>query len=369
MARIVITGGGSGGHIFPLIAVVEKIKQRDENVEFLYLGSKNELELKTMRNNQIATKYVMSGKMRRYFSLVNFVDCFKLPIGIIQALWHLLWFMPDVIFSKGGHVSVPVAFAAWIYMIPILTHESDAMPGLANRIIGKLSQRVAISYPSTKKYFPENKILLTGNPIREDINRGDKNAFLQKFGLTASRPIILILGGSQGAQSINIAISNIINDLLKIAQIIHQTGETKYEETIKLVRNMGVKEGRDGYHPVPFFDLVDMKNALSAADIVISRAGANSICEIAANAKPAILIPHPAEASNNHQGMNAYFLAEKGGAIVLEESNIGRNMFINKIENILNDAELREKLSRNIKEFYHVDASEKIAQGILDLAV
>lgn len=368
MIRIVLTGGGTGGHIFPLIAVVDKIREKNSNVEFLYLGSGADLENKIMNENSINIKCIMSGKMRRYFSFLNFLDFLKLPIGIIQALWHLFWYMPDAIFSKGGYVSVPVAFAAWLYMIPILTHESDAMPGLANKIIGKMSQRIAISYPSTRKYFPESKILLTGNPVRADINKGDKNVFMEKFGLTQSRPVILILGGSQGAQNVNVAVTNVLDDLVKIAQIIHQTGEDKYEQTIKMARNVGIKEGRDGYHPVPFLDISDMKNALSAADIIISRAGANSISEIAANGKPAILIPL-STAANNHQGMNAYFLAEKAGAIVLEESNIGRNMLISNIEKILNDNELKEKLSKNIKEFYHADASEKIAQGVLDLAV
>lgn len=367
MIRIVLTGGGTGGHIFPLIAVVDKIRAQSAEVEFLYLGSGGEMEKKIMNENSIEAKYIMSGKMRRYFSLANFVDFFKLPIGFVQSLWYLFWYMPDVIFSKGGYVSVPVAFAAWIYMIPILTHESDAMPGLANQIIGKLSERVAISYPSTRKYFSAEKILLTGNPVREDINKGDKTAFMEKFGLTQSKPVILVLGGSQGARNINIAVTSVINELLKIGQVIHQTGEAKYEETIKLARLEGVKEGRDGYHPVPFFDLIDMRNALCAADIIISRAGANSISEIAANEKPAIFIPLPT-AANNHQGMNAYYLTEKGGAIVLEESNIGRNMLISKIEKILNDKELKERLSTNIREFYHEDASTKIAQGVLDLA-
>ncbi len=367
MIRVVLTGGGTGGHIFPLIAVADKIREKNNAVDFLYFGSGHELENKIMLENSIAVKHIMSGKIRRYFSFNNFVDCFKFPIGIVQSLWHLFWYMPDVIFSKGGYVSVPVAFAAWIYMIPILTHESDAMPGLANKIIGKMSERVAISYPSTRKYFSEHKILLTGNPVRNDINKGDKNVFIEKFGLTQSRPIILILGGSQGAQNINIAVTNVINELLKIGQVIHQTGESKYEETIKMARHMGVKEGRGGYHPVPFFDLTDMKNALSAADVIISRAGANSISEIAANGKPAIFIPLPT-AANNHQGMNAYFITEKAGAIVLEESNIGRNMLIAKVEKILNDNELKEKLSKNIQEFYHADASEKIAQGVLELA-
>lgn len=367
MTRIVITGGGSGGHIFPLIAVVEKLREKDPQIEILYLGSKGEMETKVMKENSIPTKYVMSGKFRRYFSFNNFVDCLKFPVGIIQALWHLLVYMPDVVFSKGGHVSVPVALAAWVYAIPILTHESDAMPGLANRIIGIVSERIAVSYPTAKRYFAEKKILLTGNPIRADITKGDKATFLRELGLTESKPIILILGGSQGAQNINLAIANIIGELTKVAQVVHQTGVNNYEQVIKLIRAKGVKEGRDGYYPVAFIDSNNMKNALAAADIIISRSGANSISEIAAYGKPSILIPL-ASAASNHQGMNAYLIAEKKGAIVLEESNIGRNMLIGRIEKILSDQIYRESLSKNIREFYHADAADKIAQGIIDLA-
>lgn len=366
MIRIVLTGGGTGGHIFPLVSVAKKIREKERDVELLYIGSDNFLEKKVMSENGIPTKYVMSGKMRRYFSGSNFLDFFKIPFGIIQSLWHLLWYMPDAVFSKGGYVSVPVAFAAWVYSIPILTHESDSIPGLANRVIGVMSDRIAISYPRTRRYFAEKKVFLTGNPVRDDIDKGDRKAFLNKYNLTESRPVILILGGSQGAQSINEAITSTLDELVKLCQIVHQTGELKYEETIKMARAVGIKENRDGYYPIPFIESSEMKDFLAASDIVISRAGANSISEIAANGKPAILIPLPS-AANNHQGMNAYYLSENGGAIVLEESNVGRSMLIQKVENLLSDRELREKLSNNIREFYHADAADKIAQGIIDL--
>jgi UDP-N-acetylglucosamine--N-acetylmuramyl-(pentapeptide) pyrophosphoryl-undecaprenol N-acetylglucosamine transferase len=366
MMRIVLTGGGTGGHIFPLVSVAKKIREKVGNVDLLYLGANDELERQVMAESGIRTKYVMSGKIRRYFSLANIGDFFKIPFGIIQALWYLLWYMPDAVFSKGGYVAVPVSFAAWVYSIPILTHESDSIPGLANRMIGAMSDRVAISYPRTRRYFSEKKVFLTGNPVRDDINRGSKGEFLKKYSLTESRPIILVLGGSQGAKNINIAITSILGEIVKLGQVLHQTGKANYEETIKMARVSGIKENRDGYYPIAFIMPSEMKDFLAAADVIISRAGANSISEIAANGKSSILIPLPG-AANNHQGMNAYYLAENGGAIVLEESNLGRSMLIQKIESILNDKELKDKLSRNIKEFYHVDAADKIAQGIIDL--
>lgn len=367
MIRIVLTGGGTGGHIFPLISVAKRIREKVGNVELMYMGSKEELEMNVMMENNIRSKYVMSGKIRRYMSGANIMDLLKLPLGVTQALWHLLWYMPDAVFSKGGYVSVPVAFAAWVYSIPILTHESDSIPGLANRFIGSMSDRIAVSYPRTRRYFSEKKVFLTGNPVRDDIAQGNREAFLKKYNLTESRPIILVLGGSQGAKSVNEAITSVLPELTKLGQIVHQTGKLNYEESIKMARVSGIKENRDGYYPVAFINPNEMKDFIAAADLVVSRAGANSISEIAANGKPAILIPLPS-AANNHQGMNAYYLSESGGAIVLEESNLGRNMLIQKIESLFNDKELRDKLSNNIREFYHADASEKIAQGVIDLA-
>ena len=365
--RIVLTGGGTGGHLYPLVAVAKKIREKNSQSEILYLGPTGSLEKKIMEENSINSKYVMSGKARRYFSVANFIDIFKLPIGIIQSLWQLLWFMPDVIFSKGGYASVPVVIVAWIYRIPVLTHESDSVPGIANRIVGKFSSRIAISYPRTKRYFVESKTFLTGNPVRDSINKGNKEVCLKKFNLTESRPIILVLGGSQGAQKINEVITSMLNELLEVTQVIHQTGERNYKETIHNARSVGIKEGRRGYVPVPFLELEDLKNSLAGADIVISRAGANSISEIAANKKPTILIPL-ATAANNHQKMNAYALSEEGGAIVLEETNLGKHLLLQKINKIFQDEDLRKNLSNNIVSFYHPDASEKIAEGLLELA-
>lgn len=365
--RIVLTGGGTGGHIFPLVSVAKKIKEMDEHAEFLYLGPKGDLEKKVMEENAVNSKYVMSGKARRYFSLANIVDAFKIPIGIVQSLWYLLWFMPDVVFSKGGYAAVPIVIGAWIYRIPTLTHESDAIPGVANRIVGKFSKRIAISYPRAKRYFVEKKTFLTGNPVREDIAMGSKESCLQKFNMTESRPIVLVLGGSQGAQEINEAIANILKELLKITQIIHQSGIKNYKTAIKRARLAGVKEGRRGYVVVPFLESDDLKDAYAGADIIISRAGANSISEIAANKKPTILIPL-ATAANNHQKMNAYSLAEEGGAIVLEKSNLGRHILLQKINKIFQDDDLRKNLSNNIAKFYHSDASEKISTGLIELA-
>ncbi|MDD5652346.1 MAG: glycosyltransferase, partial [Candidatus Moranbacteria bacterium] len=157
--RVVLTGGGTGGHIFPLITVADSIRKIDNQAEFMFMGPNSGLERRVMEKNRIRVRSVMSGKARRYFSLLYLLDIFKFPLGILQSLWHLLWFMPDAVFSKGGHGAMPVVIAAWIYQIPILTHESDSVPGIANRIIGKFSQRIHVSYPRAERYFVKDKVL------------------------------------------------------------------------------------------------------------------------------------------------------------------------------------------------------------------
>lgn len=307
----------------------------------------------------------MTGKLRRYFAWQNFIDFFRIPIGITQAMFILFQEMPDAIFSKGGYASLPVVLVGWLYRIPILIHESDAVPGMANGILSKFANRVAVSYPEAEKEFPEAQVVLTGNPLREDINKGDATLAREKFSLSDSKKVIFIWGGSQGSQIINDRILDILPDLLKKYQVIHQTGEQNFDSVRHRAGEAGFKLGRDGYHAMPFID-EGLNDILAVADLVISRAGATSIAEIAANSKPAILIPLQG-AANDHQRMNAYALAKIGGCIVLEENNLGRNILLSRIEEIMENSELQNKLAQGIGSFYHSDAVEKITQGILGM--
>lgn len=366
--RIVLTGGGTGGHIFPLIAVAKKIREKEKlDTEFLFIGSNGKLEKEVMAAEGIPCKFIASGKMRRYFSLQNIVDFFKVPIGLIKSLWILLVFMPDAVFSKGGHASLPVVLAAWIYRIPVLIHESDAIPGVANRIAEKFSKRVAISYPMAKSYFLASKVVLTGNPVRESLLNGHAEEARQRFGLADSKPTIFVTGGSQGARVINAAIIKILPALLQRAQVIHQTGEENFEEVSHSAAQQGIKVGRDGYLAFSFLQAEEMRDALAVADLVISRAGAGSIAGIAAAGKAAILIPL-LTAANDHQRMNAFELAKVGGALVLEEVNLTESLLLGNIEKLLNDSELRSSMGSKIRVFYHPDAADKIADGVIELA-
>lgn len=364
--RIVLTGGGTAGHIYPLLTVARKIREKmGEKAKLVYIGAGSNFE-EIMEANGITQKRIIAGKVRRYFSWLNFVDFFKLPIGFIQSLWILFWYMPDVVFSKGGYVSLPVVLAAWLYRIPVIIHESDAYPGLANRMLAGLAKRIALAYPSAKKYFSEDKTALIGNPVREELAGGSAEAARNFFNFTESKPVIFVTGGSQGSQTVNSALARILQVLLQRTQIIHQTGENNYESMVHLAGEFGIKAGREGYYPIKFLNEKELCNAYALADLVISRAGANSITDIAANGKPSILIPIDRSA-NDHQRMNAYELAKVGGALVLEEGNLGENILLEKIEKIMDDEPLRNKMSEKIKSFYHPQAAEHLANGVIEL--
>lgn len=363
--RIVLTGGGTGGHLIPLVTVARKIKEKVPDCNFLFMGPGGKMEREIMGGAGVRSKKVMAGKMRRYFSALNLLDIFKIPVGIVQALWYLLFFMPDAIFSKGGYASLPVVLAGWIYRIPVLIHESDSNPGMANSMLAKFSKRVAVSYPEAQKYFPADQVVLTGNPLREDIDKGDIQKARAMFSLVDSKKTILVIGGSQGSRNINNKILNILPELLRKYQVIHQTGENNFEEVKQIAGELGIKAGHDGYFPIAFYG-DEIKDLLAASDMAISRAGASNISELAATGKPSIIIPLSASA-NNHQHMNAYSIAKTGGCIVLEENNLGEHMLLSKINEIMENEELRAKLSANIRAFYHPDAAQRIADGILGM--
>ena len=363
--RVVLTGGISGGHTFPLIAVARTLRQQFAgDLELLFIGSRGRFESDAMAREDIPVQYVLTGKWRRYFSFQNLLDPFKVPLGFIQALWHLFFFMPDAVFAKGGSASVPVVLAAWIYRIPILIHDSDAVAGRANRFLAHFATRISIAYPGAHNFFPKDKTALTGNPVREEILSGDAARAVVQFRLSPEKPVILVLGGSQGAQTLNEAILHILPQLLeKNIQVLHQTGSAHYEMIVAAVEAYGVKIGESGYTPVPFFEAAALADALAAATLVISRAGAGSIAELAATKKAAILVPLES-AANDEQRMNAYDVAALGGALVLEEANLGEHLLLENIDKLLGDPGLRQTMGEKLHSFYHADAASQIADGV-----
>lgn len=369
--KIVFTGGGTGGHIFPIIAVVRELRKisADKKLEIYYIGPKDEFGEIFLRQEGVKVKNILAGKIRRYLNLVsifqNFFDLFfKIPFGILQSFFWLLFKSPDLIFSKGGFGSFPVVFSGWILGIPIFLHESDISPGLANRILSKFALKIFVSFPKTE-YFPLKKIFLVGNPIRREILEGSKEKAKKIFQISEEKPVILILGGSQGAQRINEKVLEILPEFLKDFEILHQCGDKNYKEVKLTVEGILKEDLKKNYHLFTFLKEDQLREAYAISDLIVSRAGSGSIFEIAATGKPSILIPLP-EAAQNHQIKNAYAFAQTGAAIVIEESNLTPRFFLERIRFLLQNQKEIEKMSKAAKEFAKPLAARIIANYILE---
>lgn len=367
--RIALTGGGTGGHLFPLIAVARELKNISQergifDLEIRFFGPKTKDESLYFALGEEGIKFepVMSGKMRRYFSLQNPIDLLKLFFGLFQAQWKLLRFMPDVIFSKGGYGSLPIVVAGWIFRIPIIIHESDSIPGLINKISARFATRIVIAFPSAIKYFQDSKIAILGNPTRKDIREGSLEEAKRIFGLKGDKPVALIMGGSQGAQAINELTMTIIEDILLRYEIILICGEQNYKNLSAESEARLKPQQKEYFHLYPFLRQ-ELKHAFAAANIIISRAGAGSIFEIAYLGKPSILIPLP-NSAQDHQLENAYEYGKFGATTVIEQQNLTPHLFLDNISHILSDENLSQLMSQNALKFATPDAARKIAEEV-----
>jgi UDP-N-acetylglucosamine--N-acetylmuramyl-(pentapeptide) pyrophosphoryl-undecaprenol N-acetylglucosamine transferase len=309
--KILFTGGGTGGHVFPIVAIVREVRRiyPKKDLKFYYLGPKDEFGLILLSHEDFIIKTIVSGKLRRYFSWQNFVDIlFKIPFGVLQSFFWLMLNRPNLIFSKGGSGSIAVTWSARLLRIPVFLHESDVAPGLSNQMTSKWAKKIFTSFPKTE-YFDPEKITIVGNPIRKEVVEGDTKMAGELFNLTFSKPIFLIMGGSQGAEAINDFILRVLNNLLKDFEVIHVCGRENIRQVEAEAQVVMEKNLENYYHPVGFLDEAKIKHAYKAADIIISRSGSGSIFEIAAVGKPSILVPLPTAAAN-HQAKNAYVYAD-----------------------------------------------------------
>lgn len=364
--RILLAGGGSGGHLFPILAVASAIKKTASGPVELLLVGPNGFSKEVVEKSGISHKRIITGKFRRYWSWQNILDIFRFPIGFLQALWYVYIFMPDVIFGKGSSGSIPTVLVGWLYRIPVLIHDSDAVPGMANRFLSRFAKRVAVSYPAALGYFPEKKRALIGNPVREEILKGSVQKARQFFKLNSSKPVLLIIGGSQGSKRINELVLKTLPQLLEKCQVIHQTGQKNYEEVRKKAEAIPANL-RSDYHPQPFLGK-EIRDAYAAADLIVCRAGANSLAEIAAWAKPSLLIPLP-ESANNHQRANAFEFMKAGASVVIEEANLKPHIFQNQVIELLTNPDQLSKMSQKAKQMAKEDAALKIAEELLKLGV
>ena len=325
MKRIVLTGGGTAGHVTPNIALMPGL--RDMGFEIHYIGSYEGIEKDLIRKEGVSYYGISSGKLRRYFDVKNITDPARILKGYAQAKKLLKQIGPSIVFSKGGFVAVPVVFAAASLGIPVVIHEADMTPGLANKLSMKKADHICCSFTETIKYLPEGKSTHTGLPIRAELKNGSREEGLRYAGLSGEKPVVLSVGGSTGSLNVNRAVRSVLPELLKRFDVIHLCGAGNVDESL---------EGTPGYVQ---FDYIreQMKDLLAAADVVISRAGANSVFELLALAKPNVLIPLSAEASRGDQILNAHSFEKQGFSEVIEEQDLTDETLLATVEKVYAD--------------------------------
>ncbi|MEK7582192.1 MAG: undecaprenyldiphospho-muramoylpentapeptide beta-N-acetylglucosaminyltransferase [Patescibacteria group bacterium] len=370
--KIMFGGGGTGGHFYPIIAIVQALNEIIDKEKILnakiYFLSTTPYNKRVLFENSITYRKIPAGKLRRYFSILNFFDVFKTIIGIFKSLWVIYSIYPDVIFGKGGYASFPTLLAARILKIPVFIHESDSVPGKTNIWASKFAKRIAISYEEASNYFPKEKTAHTGQPIREDILKPLHEGAYEFLKLNPTVPTILILGGSQGSELINDTALRALPELLPKYQIIHQVGNTNLD-TVEKLASVIIKDSpyKDRYRVFGYLNDLSLRMSSGISRLVISRAG-STIFEIAAWGLPSIIIPIT-DSSGDHQRKNAFNYARFGACTVVEENNLSPHVLISEIKKIMETAVLEDKMRKGAKNFYHPDAARTIAKGIISIAL
>lgn len=349
MKKIVLTGGGTAGHVTPNIALLPAL--REAGYEVSYMGSYDGIEKKLISDFDVPYTGISTGKFRRYLDPKNLTDPFRVIKGFGEARKYLKKLKPDVVFSKGGFVSVPVVRAAASLGIPCIIHESDMTPGLANRLCIPVAAKVCCNFPETMEKMPEGKAVLTGSPIRSELTQGNKLAGLNLCGFTANKPVIMVIGGSLGASNVNKAVRDALPELLKDFQVVHLCGKGKIDNLFL---------STPGYKQFEYIK-AELKDLFAMADLVISRAGANAICELLALKKPNILIPLPAASSRGDQLLNAASFEAQGFSIVINEDDLTTRLLVQKVHELYAD---RQNYTRTMSGSSQMDSVPRIMQLI-----
>jgi len=374
--KILLTGGGTGGHFYPIIAVAEELntiaKENRLIKPILYYMSTDAYNETLLYENNIKFIRTNAGKIRKSRSIqniiLNFFDLFKTALGVIGAIWRIFVIYPDVIFGKGAYASFPALFAGKILRIPVVIHESDSSQGKVNSWAGKFARRIAISYPEAINFFPKEKTAYTGNPVRKEVQQALSVGAAEFFGFNKDIPTIFVIGGSQGSKFINEVIIRILPELVKKYQVIHHTGVNNIkivEESRDVV--LTEKELKKRYKPIAYLNVLTLRMAAGLADIIISRAG-STIFEIALWAKPSIIIPIP-EPTSHDQKNNAYSYARSGACSVIEEKNLVGGVLLSEIERILGNPEEKQKMINSARAFARKDSAALIANEIMSIAM
>ncbi|MCR5232391.1 MAG: undecaprenyldiphospho-muramoylpentapeptide beta-N-acetylglucosaminyltransferase [Lachnospiraceae bacterium] len=351
--KIILTGGGTAGHVTPNIALIPTLKKMGYDIR--YIGSYDGIEKSLMEDIGIPYHGIASGKLRRYFSLKNFSDPFRVLKGFFEANRLIREIKPDIIFSKGGFVAVPVVIAAGRNHVPAVIHESDMTPGLANRLCFRSARKICCNFPETMELLPKDKAVLSGSPIREELLKGDADAAREFTGFKDDKPVIMVIGGSLGAANVNKAVRSILPQLLNRYNVIHLTGKGKGDDTLN---------DTQGYRQYEYIK-DELKDLFALADIVISRAGANAICELLALKKPNLLIPLPSASSRGDQLLNAQSFRKQGYSMVLTEDELTDDILLKMIDELY---ENRNRYIKSMEESRQNNAIETITSLINSLS-
>ncbi len=370
--KILFTGGVTGGHFYPIIAVAEAVHDvvREKKLldPTLYFAAPDPYDRELLLANSITFVPTAAGKTRRYFSILNFFDVFKTAWGVFRAVIRIFFLYPDVVFGKGGYASFPTLLAARLFRIPVVIHESDAVPGRVNAWAGKFAVKIAVSFPEAAAYFPKEKVAFTGNPVRRAALLPSREGAHEYLQLKHELPVLLVLGGSQGAQAINDAILSALPALVEKYQIVHQTGASNFADVsgrAKLILQDSPYAER--YKPFGYLNDLAMRMSAGATALVISRAG-STIFEVAAWGVPSIMIPLPGSAGD-HQTQNAYSYARAGAAVVVDQNNLTPGLLVAEVNRILSDETLVRKMGEAARSFSRPDAAKVIATALLDIAL
>ncbi|CDM68714.1 UDP-N-acetylglucosamine-N-acetylmuramyl-(pentapeptide) pyrophosphoryl-undecaprenol N-acetylglucosamine transferase [Clostridium bornimense] len=347
--KILMTGGGTGGHVIPNLALIPRLQQEDFDI--FYIGSINGIERKLIEETGIKYHPISSGKLRRYFDIKNFTDPFKVVKGLSQAFFIIKKEKPDVVFSKGGFVAVPVVIAASMLKIPVVAHESDITPGLANKLSQPYVSKLCVTFPESIKYVKDNKGVVTGTPIREELFKGNAEKALKFLNFTGKKPVILIMGGSLGSKVINESIRNNLDLLTSRYDIVHLCGKGNLDDSLN---------GKQGYRQFEYIN-EELKDIMALSSMIITRGGSNSLFEILALKKPNIIIPLSRAASRGDQILNAASFEKSGYSIVIQEEELNSNILLNKI-NLLE--EKKATYINNMRESKLQGAIDKIVNII-----
>ncbi len=366
--RIVLAGGGTGGHLYPLIAVAEQIKKEWASQKILdtkmYLLSPTDVDPALLLEHNIQFKKIIAGKIRIYPSLQNVIDSIKMPFALIQAFFVLFSIYPDVVFSKGGYGAFPIVCMARLLFIPVVIHESDTVPGRVNLWSGKFAKKIAVSYPEAAHYFPLEKVAHTGQPIREALLKAPA---AETENTDLDTKTILILGGSQGAMFINEVVAEALPLLVSEYQVLHQAGADNLADIQTLTDYLLLDNPhKDRYTPMGFIDAETLNKLGNQSDIIITRAG-STLFEIAQWEKPAIIVPIT-ESNGNHQRKNAFAYTRPGAGVVIEERNFSAHILRSQIEKIMKDTALYASMKQAAKSFQRPSAAADIAKEIIHIA-